>query len=251
LYDAFRRFVDTVNHFHGDSSQNQKVRNVIWEVICKSPHIFHDIVYLWCKGQPSGNPTTAVSNSWLSCIGVRLCYYNIFKTLKDFARYIYIIAYGDDILISVHPKIRHLFNPKTLSDAFKLIGMTFTTEAKGEQTEEFRGIHEVTFLKRAFAYDEDLHYWFAPLDIRSIRESCNWIRKSGSATDATVMNAEDAVVELYQHSRRTFTEYQHKLRNAVEHRTGYRISSFDYDIARRMIALGNHGDLHAHQRVRI
>jgi len=63
------------------------------------------------------------------------------------------------------------------------------------------------FLKRGFSYDSELRHWFAPLDLKSIREMCNWIRKGPSAVQATIDNCNDALKELCHHPKEVFDSY--------------------------------------------
>jgi len=250
----FVQIVDIINRFYNDGAQNARVRKMIWECICKSAHILGPFAYRLNHGQPSGNPTTAITNSVYNSLSVRYCFYYRFlielawKNAPMFRRVIRMLAYGDDQLIAVSKTIQEHFNPIILSRLYAMIGMTYTSEDKGSQTSLFRDFNEVTFLKRAFDYDPNLHHWFAPLDIRSIRESCNWVRKSTSIENATLENVEDALVELYQHSERTFEEYSDKFKQAISRVSEYRITHYDWDFARRLIAADRGSELHSTER---
>lgn len=236
VFDLFHSIVDIVNRFYADSQQNQKVRRMIWECIAKSSHMLYDMAYQFSHGQPSGNPTTAVSNSIYNSLAIRYCYGLMGLPLSKFNDYVHIVAYGDDNLISVHPSIRTLFNPITLSEKFSSIGMTYTSEEKVEQSAKLRSITEVTFLKRSFSYDAKRDWWFAPLNINSIIESMNWIKKGPSPLQATLENCEDACDELYHHSRETFDGIYSLVQKELR-QFGHRVAWKAWDIGRTQIAL--------------
>jgi len=235
-YDLFAQIPHIINRFYGDSQQNQRVRLVIWECIAKSSHILYDMAYQFSHGQPSGNPTTAVSNSIYNSLAIRYCFGLLGLPLSQFNRMVKIIAYGDDNIISVHPSIRKEFNPISLSQAFSTFGMKYTSEEKGEQSADFRDLSEVTFLKRSFVYDKDRDWWFAPLSLTSIIESLNWIKKGPSEIEATLNNCEDAQDELFHHDEGTYNRVYLQIQTALRE-IGHRAAWKPWSIGRAQIVL--------------
>lgn len=240
----FDEIVEIINSFYGDSLQNQQVRRVLWECLSRSMHIVHHFVYQMSHGQPSGNPATAPTNSIYVSLAVRYCFYMLClqergKLDRKFSENAKLLCYGDDNIIAVHPRVRTWFNPDSLAAAFThYLDMTYTSETKEDFISEFRSVREVSFLKRQFAYDADLHYWFAPLDLKSIKEMINWIKKSPNDVMATKENCEDAIRELYCHDQDTFNEVVNKLQGAFLAKTSEHLLYMNRDDARVSIALG-------------
>nr|QPG92978.1 polyprotein 1 [Skokie dicistro-like virus] len=237
------KILDIINEFYSDDLQNQKVRRVLWEHISKSKHIVSHFVYQFTHSQPSGNPATAVTNSMYNSIAVRYCYSEIFGNAMSFNKYVRMIAYGDDNVISVAPFVHKRFNPSILSEAFKELAMTYTSETKGQQQSEFRKISEVTFLKRGFEFDEDVGHWFAPLSIDSISEMTNWIKTGPSDWASLIDNCKQAINELYFHDESTFVWFSGMVNQKLRERNKPIIPLWDWDQARYLISSGRFHEL--------
>lgn len=233
-YYILESICDIINDYYGDHPSNKRVRRALWRAISNCKHLFGSIVYQLNHSQPSGNAATAVINSMYNSIAVRYCYGTIFGEVHSFNRYIKMIAYGDDNIISVNPIIHERFNPVTLAEAFTKIGMVYTSEDKGEQSSEFRSIREVTFLKRGFNVDGD--YVFAPLSLDSIRESVMWIHKSPSPEQACVDNVKMMLIELYHHDFDTFEDISYQIQSELS-KHGLSITIHPYQRVRNMIRL--------------
>lgn len=233
-YYILESICDIINDYYGDHPANKRVRRTLWRAISNCKHLFGNIVYQLNHSQPSGNAATAVINSMYNSIAVRYCYGVIFGEVHTFNKYIRMIAYGDDNIISVNPIVHEKFNPLTLTEAFKRIGMVYTSEDKGEQSTEFRTIKEVTFLKRGFDVDGD--YVFAPLSLDSIRESVMWIHKSPSPEQACVDNVKMMLIELYHHDFDTFEDISYQIQSELS-KHGLSITIHPYKRVRNMIRL--------------
>lgn len=248
-YHIFDRVVSVINWWYNDSPSNQLVRRMLWECLIKSKHILHHFVYQMSHGQPSGNPSTAVTNTMYTSLALRYLYiqerYKMDWSLPvgapnlwaDFERDVKVVAYGDDNLIAVHPRIQSWFGPRHISQAFAAIGMRYTSEDKHAQGERLRDITEVTFLKRGFSYCKVDDWWYAPLAVQSIKEMCNWVKKSPDPVSACVENCEDAIVELYQHDKFTFENMRMAIITALR-AYDRRLVYFEWRQARDMIVRG-------------
>lgn len=233
-YYILECIVEIINNFYGDHPTNKRVRKTLWRAISNCKHLFGNIVYQLNHSQPSGNAATAVINSMYNSLAVRYCYGLIKGEVHSFNKFVKMIAYGDDNIISVNPIIHKEFNPLTLANSFNTIGMVYTSEDKGKQSNNFRTIKEVTFLKRHFVTEGD--YTFAPLSLDSIRESVMWIHKSPSAEQACVENVKMMLIELYHHGEDVFEDISYKIQSALSEK-GISVTIHDYNRVRNLIKL--------------
>lgn len=218
----FDKVCVVINQFYADSPQNQRVRTALWHALRNPLHILGPYVFHFSHGQPSGSPITAISNSVYVSLSARYALYRILASLQmKFSKHVRMVAYGDDSLIAVSPEFASKITPLDVAKAFKDIGMNYTDADKQQITEyhEYEPIESVSFLKRSFVFDESRKHWFAPLDLKSIREMCNWVRKSESVENATISNCEDALKELCHHEEENFLKYLNVLNEQAHHKS--------------------------------
>jgi hypothetical protein len=108
-----------------------------------------------------------------------------------------------------------LFNDFTISEKMKTFGFKFTNELKGESTAGFRNIDEVEFLKRGFAYKNNLNRWVAPLRLSVILNIPMWTKKGSQGEKITVDNLSVCFRELSLHSINKFVWWSKKIKEAV------------------------------------
>lgn len=238
LIRVFAQLCYIINQIYGDSEQNQKVREVIFEILMKSLHLIHDFVYQMSHGQPSGNPGTASLNSMYVSLIFRYVFGLLGLDLALFNELVRLASYGDDTLVAVHPSIRHIFNGEAMREIFRKIGMDYTDEDKNDAAPQFKDLSEVTFLKRRFSFDPKRRWWFAPLELRSIIEMCNWVRKGQPAQTATDVNVENAQFELFHHDEETFNQFKAAVQRAYNEIRGPILAWKPWEVGRDEIVSG-------------
>lgn len=171
-----------INMWYNDCEENQKVRQILWLELYNSVHVFGDIVYMWHKGMPSGNPFTTICNSIYNNIVIRMawvdCHDCELSSLKRFDTFVRACTYGDDNLISVHDAVKEVFNITNLTACMASYGLTYTDEHKdvNNSVTVFRSINDVTFLKRSFVHDKVRNRTLAPLEFEVIEQMLNYVR---------------------------------------------------------------------------
>jgi hypothetical protein len=216
-------FLDFVNSWYDDG--NDLIRAVLFEEVCNSKHIYMDLVYEWSGGNPSGNFLTTILNTY--CNNVILRYAGILaykeyslneksissdivgvsKTLKQMENQLYILAYGDDNIISVGENIRSWYNQASLTRAFKKFGFEYTSENKGGEAESLRSIDDVTFLKRSWKHDPLVNCEVAALDIDVILEMIQWTKKKDRDYNYTCVNVDTCLKELSAHGEAAWKKW--------------------------------------------
>jgi len=98
----------------------------------------------------------------------------------NFFDYILAIVYGDDVIVSVKPKYKDVFNAKTFQSWLqKKCGMDFTDAQKSKDIQPFTRHEELSFLKRTFVTHPRFPVGIAPLDKDSITKALEWTLLSG------------------------------------------------------------------------
>lgn len=217
--EILHRLVEIINDWYNDTEEDKQVRKILWREILNSIHICRDTVYMWTHSQPSGCPLTAVLNSMYNAIACRYVWMLITKgtihhSMREFRKHVCMVSYGDDNLLNVSDEAIEFFNQLTMAEAFSTFGMTYTDETKSGNMLPFKTLEEVQYLKRKFVYDDARMLYDAPLDLNTVLEIPNWIRKSPNDEEATQSNVEGAAFELSLHGQEIFDEWTMKLEQA-------------------------------------
>jgi hypothetical protein len=142
--------------------------------------------------QVSGKVCTAEDNSWKGLIMLMYAWYkdenlrkfNFFDGVKP-------LTYGDDVFAGVKKEHQSLFNNFTYKKVVEEdYGMTFTPADKEAKFDEFMNVHNVSFLKRKFVYNEEFGRWLAPLDKSAIVRAMTWhVPSAYLSKDVQIMDA--------------------------------------------------------------
>jgi len=128
-------------------------------------------------------------------------------TKYSFSDYVALAVYGDDNLLNPHPNFRSIFNGRSIGEVCARYGITYTDGSKnGPNTEEFKKIEDVHFLKRSFTWDDSLCMHVARLDLATILEIPQWTW-SDTTDDDIVMGIEQSIRELAFHDDATYDQW--------------------------------------------
>jgi hypothetical protein len=220
----FVMVLDLINKWYDDSPENQRVRAVLFWSKIRSKHICGRMVYYWHGALPSGDPLTVIINSLIHLIIIRYVFVLIvgLEQLSRFNNLVRVCTYGDDGVYTAHDEIVDEFNQNSVAKAYAIIGYTFTTEDKGDQTDvlPYRPISEVSFLKRRFVYLEEACRVVAPLNLDTVLEIPYWVKKNNDIDEQTAVNCKFAFRELTLHGPTMYEEWSLKIKRAFENETG-------------------------------
>jgi hypothetical protein len=223
-YCVMIRFLDTLTEFYGDrDSENELVRKVLFEELVNSRHIMDGVIYEWVGSNASGNPLTAVLNSWCNLVLLRYATLSITENmtirsargfLKNLSVNVRFMVYGDDNLISVvrNSPYAHLLTQDNYTKAFLDMGLEYTDEAKsGAQISQDRSIEDVSFLKRKWNKDWEggdcRRTFLSPLDLGTILESIQWTKRQDFKLEYVKDNIINMLQELSQHPKLVFDQH--------------------------------------------
>ncbi|APG76712.1 hypothetical protein 1 [Beihai shrimp virus 1] len=201
-------------HYDTQTDEERMVRTTLWDTIANADVLINGEVVRLDHSQPSGGFLTTWINCW-SNIDYHIYIFNESKTRKgrhdlDFLKDVRIMTFGDDVLYSVSPAARDVFNFGTVRSLFQeIFHMNYTLETKSTEDVGYRTIYDVEFLKRTFRENE-YGVITAPLNLKSIHEMVNWIRGKETIA-ATATNVQFAIRELYFHGEEVFDEHMEVL----------------------------------------
>lgn len=213
------------DYYYNATEEDRRVRYTLFADLINSLRIQNGVLYECDHSQPSGNPLTVIINTLYNMIAIRIVYLlckrsaGLPETLVDFRKYVNFVAYGDDNLYGIDDKIVSWFNQHTVTSAFEVIGMVYTDEAKtlDGNIPPYREFNDVGFLKRKFVKENGL--WMCPIAERTIRELCNWTKKSDDNLQASIDNIEDAFKEAFFHGEKFYNEFTTTVNKAFKEYT--------------------------------
>lgn len=207
-YPEFRLFLERialecVNHVHVCEKQNE----------CGERFL---VFYVVMNGQPSGNPGTAESNTAAGIWIVMYCWLtdvtpvmNVY--LDVFFSEVYICTYGDDMIMNVSDRVVNIFNQHTLTKSMMRNFMLECTDEQktGGDIPPFRSLSEVTFLKRSFKWNSDIHMYVGALPVDLLFDITNWVRSG--AQDPYVITVDNLVSVASELSLHGYSEFQARI----------------------------------------
>ncbi len=125
---------------------------------------------------PSGHPLTVIINCIANVLYMRYCYLELnpaegsaMEKLANFRQTVNLLTYGDDNVMNVHPTC-DWFNHTAIQGVLASIGVEYTMADKHSVSRPFIHIREVSYLKRAWRWDEDIGAVVCPLEEASIHK---------------------------------------------------------------------------------
>jgi hypothetical protein len=221
--------------------------------------IFGNVMALKHQGNPSGIPITSDLNSGANWMYIIVAYISLFRqhrkdnpTCKhckdlreeDVMTEVIKAFYGDDHLLSVARRSRCFFTFNTLRCFFESHGIGYTDALKrGGVCPDFMSLNDVSYLKRGFKDDEELFgYLRAPLELDSIRDQINWVKKGNDPIEAVLQNVKSAMGEFFHHGEEQYKEASDQLTAALRQLQDemletstktFVVPTFDYQSERR------------------
>lgn len=243
-----RAILGMINRWYNNPPDNI-IRDVLWEEVCASRHIYDSVIYQWSGKNPSGCFMTTILNTLVNAIlivysFVRAHLKQVDASIVDEASYHSAIAealalakdhlrylcYGDDNLIAVSEKVNVMFNQQTFTGLLAEVGYKYTVESKDSSVvDPVRPISEVSFLKRGFVKSEMTGRYICPLELGVILEMPQWTTRRDVNYHDTKTNVETALKELSLHPREVFDVYAPRILASASDNLGFIPSITDYN----------------------
>jgi hypothetical protein len=170
--------MDTImDNFSGTEDERFLAETLLlWHIHCITA--VNDDTFMSTHSFPSGSFLTAIVNSIVNRFYKAMWFYRYTNcdSVRKFYDIVFDALYGDDTLNCLNdPHYANTLNAITMRDFFLSLGMTFTTSTKGEITQPFEDIKDITFLKRHFRFHSILGQIVGPLDLNTIYSGLSWV----------------------------------------------------------------------------
>jgi len=203
-----------INRWYNDGEENAQVRRVLCDEAVFTWILTGNILAMKTQGIPSGIPMTVDFNSlgnllYFLCAFIHLARKNNFSfdpsKIMDYVDWIFT---GDDHVIAPREDIQSWFNFHTVKEFFNQHGLGYTDATKSMRiVPPLEDLSEVTYLKRRFVEHPKFEgKYLAPLNMDSLTELTNWIRKGGDDKDMLQENLSTLTREMHQHGKTKFQE---------------------------------------------
>lgn len=183
--------------------EDDLVREMLFEGLASASHVAGDLVFKQLVGSPSGNPWTAPINCLCNLFYIMLAWLELFaenpalNNLQSFYKFVRIVTYGDDIIMSIAEELKDAFNNVTLQDIFAKHDIIFTDAAKDGTMRPYCDLLSATFLKHSFVpHPIRGGLYLAGLEKPVIEDIPSWIRMPCQDLDAQAIENADQCARL-------------------------------------------------------
>ncbi|APG78606.1 hypothetical protein 1 [Beihai paphia shell virus 2] len=170
---------------------------------------------------PSGHPLTVIINNLENSLYLRYAYYAMHEgeNVPLFDERVALICYGDDNAMDVSEE-EDKFNHTSVASELAKVGITYTMADKEAESIPFIPLKDISFLKRGFVWNDDVHAWLAPLEVASISKPLhNYMHRKGSDVlpeDIAASAIRTANGEFFYHGREVFEVRRKQLMEVAE-----------------------------------
>lgn len=197
---------DIVNNLYNDGEENRDTREALMWGITNAIHLHNNTLYRVYRGNPSGNPFTAVMNSLVNTLLMMFAWEETGHELKDYFTLVRAANFGDDNLLKVS-ELAPSYNMYTIAEAMQLLGIKYTPATKGDIVSAYVKLEDITYLKRGFKWNEQYQVWLAPLDRDSFREMLYWTSSKENPEEVLRSIGDCSVLEAVQYGREEYEKH--------------------------------------------
>lgn len=170
---------------------------------------------------PSGHPLTVIINSLVNCIYVRYSYIqlNPAHECMSFKHNVSLMTYGDDNAMGVSA-LAPWFNHTSIASTLKSVGIKYTMADKEAESIPYISIHQVSFLKRIWVWNDEVGNYLCPLEEDSINKMLTVCVKSKtiSSTHQSMGVMSAASQEYFNYGKAIFNERRNFFLSVVNKR---------------------------------
>lgn len=196
---------------------DMKVCDALDHSVAFSHHVVEGLIYRVVSGVPSGVPGTSVINSLANLLMHMEFWHECGYRLHEFFPNCEARFYGDDSVVKVHPQF-YKFNMVEYNEACELTGwVSYTNSEKTDVNVPYVRLAQLEFLTRKFRKDSDLHVYCAPLPMKTILDSVNWVRSEDPELyeDLMCSTADSFAVELSHYPQPEYDQLTQRLADAL------------------------------------
>jgi len=193
------------------------IRKLIADAIIHTVQMAKDCAYQSHQGNPSGNPLTAILNSIVNELYLRIVFYICVKRceLGLFDKTVREEVYGDDNVVNVREDFAELFNFQTVSKVFAEYGIEYTTAEKSAGVGlKYKPLKELRFLKQGIGLYKNVVR--VPLMAKdTIYELTNWVSTKMPPVEQLYDNLNCAMRYIMLYGKQDFELFKNEVNKAL------------------------------------
>lgn len=145
-------------------------------------NFFGDVICL-SAFNPSGQPATALTNSFANSILFRYTWIASGHSVTDFRHNVRLLTYGDDNWGSIEASAADTYSKIVHDHHLTPHGICYTNADKTPDLKAFSDLDSVDFLKRSWVWSDELSADLAPLALTTLGGMCSTLRTSTHASE--------------------------------------------------------------------
>lgn len=209
-------FADIANGTMGGDFYTQMTRKTLIRYVYDRVSQVTNVQVKIDQGMASGMPMTAVGNSVVNMIYLRVAWLLLarendpeYASMNMFDRCVKAIVYGDDNVVTVKAEVAAWYNLRAIALVLEPYGILMTDGQKSARTETkpFSNWTDVRFLKRAFVFDEETRLYLAPLDKKTILDRIRFTKAKEWLPDLE-MRIEMSLIDCVPHGKEYFEAFK-------------------------------------------
>jgi len=211
--------------------EHHTIRYNLWYQVVYAIRVCRGTVYQCTHSLPSGFVATAEVNSIFVNLVFRCAYLILARvkcpeecSMRSFNENVRMVAYGDDNVLSITPRVISWFNMESLVVVMRTFGMEYTAADKSSVIVNNKPLSEISFLKRGFRRVDslfgDTSVYLCPADLSTRLEMLNWTRKrpfDSNPEESDVVS--EVIKEIAMHGKSVYDEYVPRIVDAA-HKAG-------------------------------
>lgn len=218
------------------------IRYNLWYQVVYAIRVCRGTVYQCTHSLPSGFVATAEVNSLFVNLVFRCAYLMLAAihcpeecSMRSYNENVRLVAYGDDNVLSISPKVLKWFNMETLVKVMKTFGMVYTAADKSANIVNNKTIEDISFLKRGFKQVDGVFgqttVYLCPADLATRLEMLNWTKQRSFDSNPEESEVVSEVIkEVAMHGKAVYDELVPKIVKAAHQAgvTGFRDEGLYY-----------------------
>jgi len=215
----FLMYADRVSNWYDDGPENRRIRKALMKQLAYAYVQVGDKIFATFGGNKSGCAITAEINTDIQDMMMFYCWIILAiihdrtkDSLHEYRRCNAIILYGDDQVKAT--RFAEWFNGNNIKPLMDELGMKITPADKNGTTFLKKRPEDVTFLKRGFGPREGPGLMMCPLAMPSITKMVHYVHKNDDEHEATKMNVDCAVKEMFFHGKEKYELFLEELKGA-------------------------------------
>lgn len=209
--DVLWAVFDIIDDWYGDEHSN--IRRVLFSDMVNAVHQAGNLMYAMDHSNPSGCPLTALLNSVYQLIAIKYTLLEMGVTLQEIVKYVRMIVYGDDNIMSVVGGSNLVDLEKLTNALHEKLGLTMTSADKTGPP-VYTTLEHVDFLGRSFRFEDG--HCYAPRPWENLSLVFNWHKSEEPWESIAQAYSECCFFELSHFTRAEFAEKAARVRRLYD-----------------------------------